>query len=439
MGISCIIAGFVFFFLPNLSIIDILPDFIGCLLIIKGLSKFADLTPGIQDARERFIKLTYFFIAKFVLSFTVPFFANNGNDGGYILIFTFAFGLFDLIFTLPAFKALHDGFTYLGDRTNASVLFQHQSEFASLTNVFLVARAVLALIPDLSYISNPEISGTLSSVDDAFYISNYKTLLTGINFLVVGFIGIAWLVYSVRYFTNIKKDKKFMTFLQTKYENEVLTNKGLFIRRSVKLAFFMLTFAAFSSYDLYIDFVNVVPDILSAFFILISCAVLKKYVKIKSFFITSVIYFITSVLSWAMMTNYAVKFPAVNIWNNYEAYELFIVVNIFNVIKYVALASVLFVLYRVVGSVINDHTGTSIDELKTISAAAVRKQKEFRMQNTIVLVLGLLMVISGIARIMLMYYFGDYVVFDALICIIYAGYTAKTLNSVYSAVEYKYI
>ena len=43
MGIGYIIAGMFFLFEPFIGVADILPDFIGYLLILHGMSKIADL------------------------------------------------------------------------------------------------------------------------------------------------------------------------------------------------------------------------------------------------------------------------------------------------------------------------------------------------------------------------------------------------------------
>ena len=181
MGLSFLIVGFIFFFLPNFSIIDILPDFIGCIFIIVGLNKISDLTPGLNDARRAFFKVMYLHIAKFVLMFTVPYFGRT--DGGVILIYSFTFLVLDLIFTLPAFKSLLNGFTYLGNRTVASSLFKNHKELSSLTSLFIIVKAFLAMFPDLSYISNPE-SSNIVTLYGGFYLSNYKTLLVCVNFLI---------------------------------------------------------------------------------------------------------------------------------------------------------------------------------------------------------------------------------------------------------------
>ena len=106
MGFKYLIWGCVFFFLPNLSFIDILPDFIGCILILKGLTKISDLAPKLFDAKEAFKKVLIIGIAQFAVMFLA--FSWLKTDAGLILVASFVFAVLDLIFLLPAFRNLLD-------------------------------------------------------------------------------------------------------------------------------------------------------------------------------------------------------------------------------------------------------------------------------------------------------------------------------------------
>ncbi len=436
MGISFLIAGFVFFFLPNFTIIDILPDFLGCILIIIGLNKLADLTPGLADARRAFFKALYVYLAKFFLMFTVPFFGNS--DGGYILIFSFTFAILDFLYTLPAFKTLLNGFVYLGDRTNASILFKNQSEFSTLTSAFIIVKAVLAFVPDLSYVSNPD-SSSIVSLTGGFYISNYKTLLAGANFLITGVLGILWLFYAVRYFEGIKKDKQLMDALVAKYKTEILPQKGLFIRRSIKTGFIFIMVGGVLMTDLLIDLVNVIPDFLGALFFILAALILKKHCKVKPLIISSVLLLVLSSISWAVLCYYSISFPSININTNIEAYNMFIYVVITNTLKYTALLVFNYTLYLSIKHIINFHTGSPIDELASISFAKKRQQDELRKNNIAILIISMICCVSGIARTIILYDIPVFGVVDFVVNIVYAIYLIKLLSSTNDAVEYRYL
>lgn len=436
MNIIYIIIGFFFFFLPNFTIIDILPDFIGCIFIIKGLSKLADLTPGLEEAKKSFLKVFYLHTVKFGLMFTVPFFGNT--DGGYILIFSFCFAVLDMIFTLPAFQCLLNGFVYLGNRTNAKSVFRNQSEFSTLTSVFIIAKAFLAMVPDLSYISNPEYSGVVTA-GGGFFISNYKNLLIGVNFIVTGILGLIWMYYTVVYFGGIIKDKELIDSLKKRYEEEILPNAGLFIRRNVKTAFSFISVGSLFMFDLLMDNVNVIPDMLGAVLFLIAAFILKKYSFSKKTVITSAVFFAASVAAWSILCRFAVVFPFVNIYSNMDAYETFTFVSIFNAVKYIAMAAFSYTLYKDLESIINVHTGSPVGELERIAMARREKQEEMKFSNKKVLVISLILCLSGILRTTLLYKVPFLGVIDFLVNLVYVIYLIKLLSTISEAVEYRYL
>ena len=438
MGLSFLIAGFIFFFLPNFSIIDILPDFFGCILIIIGLNKLADLTPGLYDARKAFKKVLYIDIVKFFLMFTVPFFGNQNGGEGYVLIFSFTFAVLDFLYTLPAFKALLNGFVYLGDRTNASILFKNQSEFSTLTTAFIIVKATLAFLPDLSFISNPD-SSNVVSLNGGFYLSNYKSLLVGANFLITGLLGTVWLIYAVRYFNGIKNDKKLMTSLVNRYNTEILPQEGLFIRRTIKLSFTFIMIGGFLMADYLIDTVNVIPDFLGAMLFLLAALVLKKYNKTKSLVIVSLVFLITAIFSWIALCVFAINFPSVNIWTNIEAYNSFSYVSVLNIIKCIVQLIFIYTLFDSLKKVINLHTGSCVNELNSISLARKQQQDKLKKNNIFIFILGVISCISSIIRTFTLFNYPSFVVIDFLINITYAVYLMKHLTNINDAVEYRYL
>lgn len=436
MGFSYLIAGCIFFFLPNFNIMDIMPDFIGCLLILKGLSKISDLTPRLYDTREMFTKALYLYIAKFVLSFSVPYFANK--DDGYILIFTFTFAVLETCLVIPAFAKMLEGLTHLGDRADTPVVFRSHGELNTISYIFLYVKTWLPVLPDLSYISKPEYSQNVTS-NSGFYLSNYRTLLVSFSFLVTVVIGIIWLSYVIKYFSSLNNDKAFILYLQKKYETEVLTNKGLFIRRNIKSSFFIMTIGLFFMLDFLIDNVNVIPDFIAGLFILISSIMLRKNCNTNKMTAFSIVFLSASFFSWTVLCIYAIRFPAVNLWSNYEAYKMFTLVNIVNIIKYITLIPLLFFVYSTVKSVIKTYAGASIDDMEKVAFVNNQKQNAMFKMNKTSLWLGLISCVFSVVRMILLYELPVFWLFDFIFNLIWFIYIYKTLDTVKSAVEYRFM
>ncbi len=435
MGFAYIIAGCIFFFLPNFNIMDILPDFIGCILIVKGLTKVSDLVPSLSDAKKSFKTLILIYLAKFILMFSVPFLGNN--DDTTILVYTFVFAILDMIYTIPAFKKMLDGIVYLGNRTESSSVFKNQSEVQTITSLYFIVRAGLALLCDLTYISRPEASEFIQP--DGFYLSNYRTLLVALNVLITTFIGVIWLVYIIKYFSGIKKDKSFVEYLKERYSKEVLANENLITRRNINFAIVVLMFAIVFMIDFQIDLVNVIPDFLGAFAFLWFAFLILKYTDSKKLFITSSIFALTSSVAWAIHTYYAVKFPYVNVWSNAKANSLFIKVNIFIVIKYISLILVLLVLKKVLKNIIYKHTGSTINELQSVILQRSSEQARFERENNRCCVFGIIACVVSIVRFILLYELPVFFIFDILINGLWAVSFINLLSKINSAIEYKYM
>ena len=88
--------------------IDVLPDVIGYILILKGLSKLADLDGKISAARQRFKAAVWISSGELFVMLLIPVF-----DATWYLIFSFLFGVMKLIYLIPAFVFLFEGISYL--------------------------------------------------------------------------------------------------------------------------------------------------------------------------------------------------------------------------------------------------------------------------------------------------------------------------------------
>lgn len=80
LGIGQILLSAVFLFNPEVSVIDPLPDFIGYLLLVTGLTCLADLNETLATARKLFLILAWVSGAQ-LLSVLFLFGAGASADG----------------------------------------------------------------------------------------------------------------------------------------------------------------------------------------------------------------------------------------------------------------------------------------------------------------------------------------------------------------------
>ena len=91
MDLMLIIVGMAFMLNPMIAILDIFPDFIGCILILIGLNRISSISPELDDARPYFRYMMYASLAR-----TLIFFASGTFDDVMRLSVTLIFGVIEL-------------------------------------------------------------------------------------------------------------------------------------------------------------------------------------------------------------------------------------------------------------------------------------------------------------------------------------------------------
>ncbi len=305
MKLGYILAGMIFLFNPHINIIDILPDVIGYILILHGLSKISDLERNLLSARGRFLKLAWLSAAKLACILILPIF-----DATLYLIFTFCFGILEVMWMIPAFIDLFQGISFLEQRytrhrtrhvpgegahfggvtdktdfAEGRVYFEvygkthdnadypadeeivrFPSGLATVCASYVGFAAkdekktpyyyesaearvasVLFIIVRAVCACLPEVTA-LMATGDSYVQSNPTSDYNGLRYIleaglavVAGIVGILWLVRIIRYFRVFMNDKPFLDTLSAKYEAEIMPNQALWVKRKT------LSFCLFSS------------------------------------------------------------------------------------------------------------------------------------------------------------------------------------------------
>lgn len=192
-------------------------------------------------------------------------------------------------------------------------------------------------------------------------------------------VGIIWLVCALRYLRGIVKDDKLIESAKLKYQTTVLPNTGLFIRRDIFFLLCIICAAAFTSADLYIDNVNIIPDTLTA--ILFGWAFVKLkpyYEKYKLGVVISAVYGVHTVIGAIMSNDYVSGSWVSKTWESREVFLEFI--TMYPVRLAEAALFFITVLFALNGvrAVIDQHCGyipATMDEAyRTSRLAAIRKE-----------------------------------------------------------------
>lgn len=123
LGMGKLFIAAIFLFNPNIVIIDFLPDFIGYIFLLLGISQLADLNYHFEESQSLFKRMFTVSLAQFFAIFIVFGVLPTREQSSALMLMSFAFGALELILLIPAFKAFFDGFIYLGSRHTSTAIF----------------------------------------------------------------------------------------------------------------------------------------------------------------------------------------------------------------------------------------------------------------------------------------------------------------------------
>ena len=328
MSFGLVLAGLLFFFNPCLSLIDFLPDFIGCLLIYFGIARVATISPVMQEARAKFLKLTLVCVAKDILILMVLGSSAANEKATSLLLIAFSAALLLLWFAFDAFRTLFDGFYGLAVLGNCVPLYadlprgRHGVKRSTTESalryalIFLVLREILNVLPEVSALS----------ISSAELNPNYINLYEYVNVmrimaaLVILIFGVIYVIKMVKYFRLVHKQIDFRRELTQKEQDFAKAHPGNALTRRYRRCFGLMGAAAFLLTDFYLDFNNVIPDALAAALLL--AGFLASDLSRKNKIIAAcgaVIYAVAATISAHYASSFFDKYAIPQIGHNAEA------------------------------------------------------------------------------------------------------------------------
>ena len=286
LGFSLFAAGAVFLFDPFVSVVDVLPDALGYLLMLLGLYRLSDLDERLMEASKGLRYLALIGVARLLSLFLAFGLVSPNEQPVFVLLILFTLGVLDCIVLIPMWKNFCGGLLYLGSRNGATAMFDRRGlggrtrtyntveRYTAFTTVFFVLREALAILPEITVLSH-EKGGV--EVGDATRFYDFVGLYRLVGGAISLILGIIWLIMTLRLIGKLKSDTPFFGALADKYRAEVLTRGDLFAMRAVKSSLACLLVASVCGLDIYLDNINILPDLLTALFLILSVVFIRRY------------------------------------------------------------------------------------------------------------------------------------------------------------------
>ena len=443
------IVAAVFLCNPLMATIDILPDFIGYLIICASLSGFCEINEYFVEAQRNFYKLLYVSIARFALS-TFMILKNFSASETFTLLYLFVFSLLNVIFAMPALLSLKKGLQYLPMYERSKVIDApllkktkiSKNEFVyGATVVFLTVHSLLTTLPEFFSLGKYDEYGNI----------NYEALANHgeyrmISFFTLLFAGVIWLAIICVYFGRICKDKKFVNALEKKYHEKADSNENSIFQRDIKKGLGLMLFAFVFSFDIFIDDLNIFPNFISAIFMFFAISYLKDYIKAsKGKKICCILACVSALVKWVIENTFIDKFSYTQIAYFEEAQGFYAVLSAANFFDSIMHLLVIFTAISALKDIIKHHTGFSVykgedyyndPKIKELHRGLCKKLKPVYVFAVVRTVTS---VFYYIAQMFTEWYFDLAFSYHLIACGIFVLLAADLLKKINDEVSYKYM
>ncbi len=433
MYLGTLLFGLFFLITPEVSTFDIIPDFIGCLLIMRAISNLAIISGEAEEAKKGFAKLLAVSAVKSVLFF--PLVTVARTDGAIYLAFTVAFAVLSLMYTLPAFRELYTAIGIQCDNIGEKI--KGTRRIYSLTSIFFIIKAALSVFPEIVYIPimKEDISG------GAYYPNGFmKTGVSAIAVVLTLIIGIIWYLIACGYFKRVCKNKALSSYIRMKAAESPVPPEKL-ITSSISSSFFLLRISFFCSVSVILDGVNIIPDFVPPVLVLFALTRLKKAgIGNLATKITAWISYILGVVSYLSVSLFAGKYDALGNANFALVKSKFTLPAILQLIYNISFAISLIFLFILIRRIVKEHTGNIWESaFGTHNKEEIRRKRRHISLSYIISVLHVLSSLSnGVAY--LFHYTSDiYGVLNTLFGFIVAVIANEYLHSVHTSCNEHYL
>ena len=302
LGLSNLLIGLIFLINPYYGVIDVLPDFIGMILLYKSVEKLADLDERLYASKKNYLAAVWVSVAMFFAMLMGIF--SGGMDKTTILTLSLAAHLVYCILLIPGLKNFFATLDYGIIRKDGELKEKEQNNnLGIISSIFLIVRGVCAFAPWLTAL------GEVDELNSNNTIQIFLIIIAGVLTLIFGVI---WFISIRKYMSTVLKDKDLLEYIYTRYETEVINNKELLFKRSLTRFSLYSIIAYVFAISFPIDGYYFVPEFLFAVFMFIAFRTVSRFVdgKIAKKYLIGFGCF--SIAKYAVMMFYSVTYEFIS-------------------------------------------------------------------------------------------------------------------------------
>ncbi len=283
-NLALIFSGLLFFFNPTFQMLDVLPDFIGAVLIMFGLSKMYMYNADFDEARKSAKFLLWFSVIKFALCL----WTNSGNKD-YIMPFTFFMCVLEIIYSIALFKSLYKGIEYTLMRSNLEKHVKHVNEAFTMSFIFVIGAKLLEFAPHITDIFAQDEEFDLSAgASFKMSMAQMKVYVYFVSLVLGLLLGLVYVFVISKTWIKLIGDRQYCSYLNDKYLEYAELDRTAFIEEKIRKIYFLFSLSFVFFIDFYIEGINIFPSPVGHLLLICTLLYLSKHSNAKKGLVLSV-------------------------------------------------------------------------------------------------------------------------------------------------------
>jgi len=341
----------IFLFNPIISIIDILPDFIGYYFLMRAFTPTSYIFDNASDAHGAIKRMLTISTVKFFSLFLL-----FVTDTTMALVLSFTFAILEILYGIGAFTKIFDATSYMRLRYDDTATTAKAEKIKVFSIVFLILKVVLASLPDFTALT----TGNSSLKVD---LTRFRPILFIGTSIIALIIGIIWFVKFTRFFKDILSDT-LTDRIESEYNQQKAERPGVFSAKDFMFALKLLTIGVFFTFDLNIDNVNYILDGIFTVFCIFAIRFLVKngYVPFakaeKQLYALCIMHGALSLAEVICISSFYKNNDPYFVYKRLEVFLSFLPIPIINILEAVLLGIIIYRLFKLIEqyTVPNIHT-----------------------------------------------------------------------------------
>lgn len=363
-------------FLPDIGLIDPLPDFLGYAILVAMFSRAADTAPYFDEAVTAFRRLFLLTLGKIPGELLILFVRRqNTADQDIRALVALVFAVAEAVLLCCAVRAFFDAMTYFGERSEALALIRpfpldrrgkHLCSPENLRNFcyfFSVFKCALYALPEMLLLTRTNEYNAAPTYTAAHF---YPFALVA-SLLLGTVVGIVFLHRMLSWMRAIRAEGRFADELDRMLTGEMLASfeKKQKIR-TFSSALGLIAISSLFYFELAFDNfrgVNLLPHFLFGLLLFLGCLRLSGFVRrAKRTAALAVAFSAVAAVGYVLFIRFVDHYRFANLSTDADTVRAYLGVEILAVLEFLLLCAVMVSLARTLSLFAKEHTGLSPDD-----------------------------------------------------------------------------